>query len=375
MFFNIQKIVLKLFYSSSHWILKLSFFLLPFALLFSLTSFLFLDSVFISYKNYLKSSYLGSLGRLSVESTNKDFINDLPSFSKKENFIYSNRKIYKTNIVFQSENKKIIKYAKFIVLDLKYLNKKFNKNIIKDNTFFINQVFYKSMGSLNIENYKNIFYKEKENAHFLEDIIKIDTGFLGSEPIIYLSESFAKKLFPNIKYLKEEVEFLERNEKNITFIKDNIHKLSSFHKVFTLKINDLIIDSKNTNEFLSKVSYLQYAIFLLIFLLILGVLILSISISLEFKKKSLNILHLLGMSIRDLCLSLSFSIFLIVLAMFIFAIFILPFVQNVFLELTSFPSSFFLKNDLDSLFYIFLLIIVLSISSFFISKFIFESKK
>ena len=364
--------ILKLFYTSSGWLLKFSFWALPIALFFSLSSFLFIDNLLSSYERYLTNSYLGTQGRISIETTSKPLTNGIASYSKENKLIYSPKKIVKSNVVFKNRNKSLTKYAKFIVLDLKYLKQKFNYKNIDTNTIFVNEVFSKSMGAIDINKFKQIYLDDDEKILNISNIKVIDTGFLGSEPIIFITTQFANKLFGTIKQKKQIIEFLEKDTKNIKKLKLKINELSKEYQVLEMKIFDLLTDTKVTKEFFKKVTMIQFGISILLFILSLGVIILSISVSIEFKKNSLKILQLIGMSVFDLSFTISGVIFLIFMLLLGLSIFCLDFFQSIFLNISGFNEVFFIPINSMQILYTSLLGFILFIIVFISTKYIFK---
>ncbi len=369
---NTNKTILKLFYKSSGWLLKFSFWALPIALFFSISSFLFIDNLLSSYEKYLINSYIGAQGRVSIESSNTNLINGLVDFSIKNNLLFSNKKQYKANVVLKSTNTQITKYAKFIILNKDYLEKKFKQTSLNNHTIFINTVFLKSMGSLDIKEFSQIYFDDKDRVFSISKIIDIDTGFLGSEPIIYISIPFAKELFGDLKQSKKNIEFLDIDEEKITKIKKVTTELSKKFKVLEYKIYDLLIDTKATKDFFLKVNVIQLGISSLLFILSLGVILLSISVSIEFKKNSLKILQLIGMSKKDLSLTISGTIFSMIIVILVLSVGALEFFQMLFLGISNFHSSFFISLDINNIVYIIVLAIIIFLVTYLSTKIIFQ---
>lgn len=367
-----QKTILKLFYKSSGWLLKLSFWTLPIALFFSISSFLFIDNLLSSYERYLINSYLGVQGRISIETKNENLINGLTKFSVQKNFLFSNKKQYKVNVVLKNDTNQISKYAKFIILDKQYLKQKFHQTTIDDNTIFVNKILYNSMGSLDINKFDKIYFDDKDKIFNITDIINIDTGFLGSEPIVFISSSFATKLFGTIEQKNRTLEFLEVDNNKIQTIKSKTKELSKQYKVLEYKILDLLQDTKTTKEFFDKVTMIQVGISILLFILSLGVIILSISVSIEFKKNSLKVLQLIGMSKKDLSFTISGTIFLMILTILALSVGSIGLFQSLFLSISNFHSSFFIALDMMNILYIVVLAFVLFIFTYLSTKIIFQ---
>jgi hypothetical protein len=372
---NKHKIILKLLYKSSGWLLKLSFLSLPIALFLSISSYLFIDNLLTSYERYLENAYLGIQGRISVETSDKRVINGVKEYAEKNHLLYSIKKEFLTSIVFFNNKKSLSKSAKFIVLNKNYIKEKFHQKNITDNTIFINQIFLKSMGGLNIDKFKKVYFDDKNKTFLIDKYISVDTGFLTSKPIIFMSDKFANKLFGKVKSDKKVIEFLEKDKKVIANIKDKVKQLAKEYATSELKINDLLFDTKVTKEFFKKVTILQNSISFLIFILSLGIIIMSISISIEFKKSSLKILQLIGMSSKELSLTISGVIFLMIISVLGISMLLLRIFQNIFISVSSFKNNFFIPLDYNDVLIILFLGFILSLISFFTTKYIFKGGK
>jgi len=368
---NTSKTILKLLYSSSGWLLKFSFFSLPFALFLSISSYLFIENILSSYEKYLVDSYIGVQGRLSVESDDLKLMDDLAVYSQDQKLKYSQKKELKTILTFLGKVK-VVKYANFIFLEHSYMKQKFKNQNIKKNTLFVNDVFLNSMGSLDLCSFKKVSFDKGKKEFAIDSIEKIDTGFLNSEPTIFMTLSFGKEIFGELKRDRVTIEFLESSLKKIDMIKKETLLLAKKDKTMNLKINDLILDTKETKEFFHKVSIIENSISLLIFLLSMGIILLSISISIEFKKNSLKTLQLVGMSSRDLAFTISMALFSMVLLTLALSLAVQALYKKLFLKLSGFDASFFMPQQYQEIVTVLLLALVLFFITFYTTKYIFR---
>ncbi len=371
---NTQKTILKLFYQSSNWLLKFSFWALPIALFLSIASFLFIDNLLSSYERYLVDSYIGSQGRISIESDDKNLLDNLSIYSTKQQYIYSQKQQYPANVIFKSQDKQISKYAKFIILDKSYLEIKFHQTNIDDRTLFVNKVFLNSMGSLDIDRFNKIYFDDESKVYNISKIIAIDTGFLESRPMVFITSSFATLLFEKLDRKGDIIEFLEKDKDKIDDIKAKAKELAKQYKVIQYKIHDLLNDTKSTKEFFDKVSMIQVGISILLVLLSLGIILLSISISIEFKRNSLQILQLIGMSRRDLSLTISGLIMIMILLVTVLSMGSVGLFQNLFLAISQFHNSFFIHLDMMNIVYIVVLSFVLFVITYISSRVVFKGR-
>jgi len=368
----IQKIILVLFYKSSNWLLKLSFYLLPIALFFSMVSFLFVDNLLNSYNRYIENSYMGVQGRLSIISNDTKFISGLIDFSQKSGFLYSPKREIKSNFTLKNGDKIVSKFANFIVLNKNYLEKKFHQKI-EVNTLFVNRVFSKSMGSLGLDGFKEIYIK-KDNSLNISKIVVVDTGFLGNKPMIFVTNSFAKKLFKR-EIVFNSVEFLEKNIESISQIKDKAKSLAKEYGVFKYKIKDILNDTKDVKKMFDTLFNVKAGISCLIFVLSLFIILLGISVSIEFRKNSLSTLHLIGMSVADLAITLSgimFIIWSIILGVSLLALY---FVRMLFISIAGFGGDFFLGIGNFNVIMIVILGVMLSLIVYWGTYIMFKGQK
>ncbi|MEO1927797.1 MAG: hypothetical protein ABGX26_03830 [Nautiliaceae bacterium] len=359
--FHIPKLILSLFLDSQSRLLKFAFYTLPIALFFSITSFLFVNNILKSYKNYLINSYIGSQGRVTIIST-PPFIKKLQEVSKKHHLIFSPKVTFKSFIVFKNKTP-IIKSAQIVILNQSYLQKKFHSNDI-----FINKALKNGFGDMNISSFKKLQYDKKSIP--IKKIKIIDTGFLGNYPTIFLSFKNAKKLFPSLK--TNQIEYLNKNTK---FIKTLVEKTAKQYGVLEYKIKDLIEDTKETKEFFQKISVIQKFIMGFIFILALGIVILSVAIMIEFKKSSLKTLHLIGMSKKELNLTISLIVLSTISIILTLSVISTKALESLFLKITGFGSDFFVPVGFKEIGFVFVLGVILSMITYISSSLAFKGKE
>jgi len=368
---NIYQIIIKLLFSSSNKLLKFSFLALPLGLFLSISSYLFIDSILNSYQKYLEDSYLGVQGRIYIETKDKKLINAIKEYASKNHLKYSVKNEFFSDITLVSPKKVLKKSARFIVLDKNYLKEKFKLKDIKSNTLFVNQTFIKSMGSMNINDFKSLFLKDKDKSFKIDKFITENTGFLSAKPMIFISREFAQKIFHLKPRDKQTIEFLEKNQQVVDKIKKEIEILAKNVKSMKYEIHDLIIDMQSTKEFFDKVNMVQNSLSILIFILSVLIIMIGVSIFIELKKESLKILQLLGMSKKDLSLAISGVLFFMTMVVLLLSLFTLHIYQDIFLSITSLNINFFIPLNYEKVYIILGLNILLSLLSYLITNYIF----
>jgi len=375
-----KKTIIKLLYRSSGWLLRFSFLALPVSLFLSISSYLFVDNLLNSYERYLENSYLGVQGRVSIESKDKKLIEKLKEYSSKKKLKHSIKQNFMTTINFISDNNKTLsKNAEFIVLESGYMKQKFKRDDITKKSLIVNKVFTKSISGIDVKSLKRVYFdnKDKKNikSYKIDKIIVADTGFLTSKPIIFISFDFAKELFKDIKSNIYKIEFLEKDKKIVDDIKSKTKEFAKELKTSELKIHDLILDTKDTKELFEKINKVQQIISLLIAILSIGIIILSISISIEFKRNSLKILQLIRMSSRDLATTISLVVFVTMVGMIFLSLILVKIYQYIFISLVDLDKNFFIPLDIEKILIIFGLAFILSLISFLTTKYIFRNSK
>ena len=366
---NKKSIILKLFFTSSSFVLKIAFFALPIALFFAINSYLFIDNILKSYKNYLIESYIGSSGRFSVQTTNQKFIQAISLYAKKQNIPFSKKLQLTSNIIFISPNKNIVKYANLIVLDKNYLQKKFNTQ----STIFINKVMANSFGSIDISKFTSLTI-DKKSFLKINNIKVIDTGFLLNTPTIFISfEQFDKIYHKKTKI--NFIEFLETDDKTINTLKHDIKQLSKKLNILQYHTKDILLDTKEIKEFFNRINLIRVLISFFMLLLSLGVVIVAIAIAIEFKKHSLKIIHTIGVSKNDIGSTLGGIVFIMMIVSLILAIGFVFIQREIFIKILDFNQNFFVSLSIFEVLNIFILSILFFFIIKYISKIIFKEQK
>jgi len=364
-------VIVKLLYKSSNWLLRFSFFALPLSLLLSISTYLFIENLLQSYQHYLVQSYIGAQGRLSVDTTSKEMLQALKNYSASKGFVFSLKQERKANVIIKTPQHTLVKYAKFISLNEKYLEKKFAMQM-KENTIFVNKTFARSMGSIGLEKIES-FTNEDSNATLkIDKIVVIDTGFLGNEPIIYMNTSMQDYLFGKQVHQRYSMEFMEQFTKNVKQIKQEVDRLAAHYHVLEYKLHDILIDTQKTRDFFHKVKMIEHTITFFLLLLSLGVIVLAIVISIEFKRNSLGVLSLLGMSGRDLSITLALSVFMMFVSMFLLSFVALHWYKKIFLSITEFNNSFFIPLHQSVFFHIGLVAVIMTAIVYGVTYYIFQ---
>lgn len=352
---------------------------LPVALFVSISAYLFIDNVLGSYEKYLVDSYIGIQGRISIESKDSKLINMLlkDAKAKAKGYKSSIKKEIKTNLFFKNDKVKILKYAKFILLDKAYMKQKFHISNFPSHTLFVNDVFINSFGSYDVHSFKTLYFDENNKGYTIKNIIRVKTGFLTSTPLVFLSSEFGDEIFHH--HLKQQnkiktIEYLETNPKHIADIKQTAEQFALKLQTPQYKIHDLIQDTKETREFFKKVSFLQVGISLLIFILSMGIILISVSISIEFRRNSLKILQFLGMSIKELSLTISVSVLSVMTVMLLVSVIMQLFYRKLFFKLSGFGGDFFISTDFTKVGMIFALAFGLCLVVFYVTRAIFSTK-
>jgi hypothetical protein len=364
-----HRVILQLLYRSNHKLLKLSFFLFPVALYISMSSYLFVDTLLKSYEAHLSQSYLGFQGRLSLSSDAKT-IEAIIKHAKAENYIVSPRIDLKRNIVIKSD-KDIVKYSKMILLEKAYLEKKFQS--VQANHLYINSVLAQNLGEASVESIKGLFFDDVNATLDIEATTVIDTGFLSSEPIIFLPLERVKKILPDVeKGSLHSVEFYETHNSVVQKIKKELDEIAKQQQSMRISIHDLLLDTKEHREFFHKLDQIKNIIIFFIFAFVLAIVLVSIALLIRFKYLSLKVLHFLGMSHLDLTRTITSMVAFMVIVMTFLAFVSLGLWQELFLMMSHFSQSFFQSVDLMTGILVLVSGLFIVIVTYLFSRFIFK---
>ncbi len=278
-------------------LLKLAFWVLPASLILSIAGLLFIDILLISYESHLSRAYLGLQGRLSIESTDTELLNDIQKKAQLKHWLHSPRQDLQVAISFtgNSPSPDIVKNVKVIVLEKDYMHKKFGE-YTTNQTLIMNTLLKKSFGEMDLTLFNQLKTGESLPVFSFNQIKVIDTGYLTSDPLIFMDRKTASQWLKISSDTIHKIEFMETRETQIKKIKHSVQAIAKQHQTMRLIIRDVINDSEDSRQFFKTIRLIEIPMIGFNLLLCLFIVFLSMEIALLFKRQSLAILCKIGFS-------------------------------------------------------------------------------
>lgn len=369
-----QRIILQLLYRSNHKLLKFSFILFPIALYISVSAYLFIDTLLRSYENHLSQSYLGYQGRLSIESDAKT-IKAIADYANQKNYLFSPRMDMKHNIVIKN-GQDIVKYAKIILLKQHYLKQKFGSLYKGQEHLLLNSVMAHNLGMENVSKIHGLFFEDRNQTLSVASTSVIDTGFLSSEPILFMSFERMREIFPELQESSiKSLEFFEKQNSVVTRIKKEIAQIAKEHQSMQVVLKDLLLDTKEHREFFEKLDGIKNIILMAILLFVVAIILASIALLIRFKYLSLKVLHFLGMSHLDLTRTITVMVAFVVIAMTLLGFISLGVWEMIFVSMSSFTYDFFIGVNGLTVILIVVSALLIIASTYFFTRMMFKGSK
>ncbi len=327
-----------LLFKSSNFMLRISIGILPFIIAISFASIFFINNLSGSYKHYLLEGYIGTQGILTVKSKNKEYLSELKKEFISQNVISSLKKIIRKDIVIKTSKFTLENKIKLIILEKKYLSNKLNNS---NQNIVINKILLNTLGENNTFSIKN---SKSNNFINIDNIKFIDTGFLTSEPLIFMSKSFFDKLgYKEISFDSLE---LSIGLDKIIDSKKTAEELSSKYKADII-FEDILSKHTESQKLFDNIAYIEYIVLAITSLLAFIILTGALNIISKIKEKAISLLRIYGLSTGLISLSLTMMSLILLslsllIAYFIFTIFKIYFVYCIGLE-----NTFFIPLDLS----------------------------
>lgn len=259
------KILLKLFIKTNNKTIFTILVSLIFVLIFALTSLMIIQSITSSYKNFIFKNYIGVFGCINFKIRNPNL-----------NFIKHIKKLPYNKIIYYEG------------VDIFILNKHRQKLkvIIWDKKDAINKSLYKVLGDK--------FLINKNGANLYQKFEVIDTGFLYPEATIFLNTKTANRL--HIKYNINRISINIPIDKNLILkVKNEVSKIALNYNI-EYSYEDVLTQNKDLLENLQKIKFFEKWLFVGIIILTLMIVVVSLFIFLNMKKRSIFVIRVYGLS-------------------------------------------------------------------------------
>jgi len=259
------KILLKLFIKTNNKTIFTILVSLIFVLIFALTSLMIIQSITSSYKNFIFKNYIGVFGCINFKIRNPNL-----------NFIKHIKKLPYNKIIYYEG------------VDIFILNKHRQKLkvIIWDKKDAINKSLYKVLGDK--------FLINKNGANLYQKFEVIDTGFLYPEATIFLNTKTANRL--HIKYNINRISINIPIDKNLILkVKNEVSKIALNYNI-EYSYEDVLTQNRDLLENLQKIKFFEKWLFVGIIILTLMIVVVSLFIFLNMKKRSIFVIRVYGLS-------------------------------------------------------------------------------
>jgi len=327
-----------LFFKSSNKIFKYSMMFLPIVIAFSFSAILFINNLSYSYKNYLLKSYIGTQGVLSIKANDTNYLKHLQKTLDLDGIVSSLKKELRVYISLKTSDMVLEKRLRFIVLEDKYIKDKFG---LSSKLIVCNKILKNSLGDI-----KQLYIKKTEATHYVDisNIKVVDTGFLVSEPLIFVGKSFLDKLGIELKAFNTlEINTQLDKIQNIT----NIALKLSEKYACDITTNNVLTHNQQTKEMFDNIEYIEYVV--LIITVVLAFIILSgaLSIISQIKQKAISLLRIYGLSTNLISTSLTLLSFVLLFLSIFIAYILYIFMKIYFLSRLGLGDDFFLSLNIE----------------------------
>ena len=283
-----------------------------------------LESLTDSYKKYLFESYTGKFGTvffiLKGNSTKNDkFLFKLQKEINGPSIIYS-----KSDVEFKFNG-----YTKKVTL------------IVWNNKEYVNNVLDNLIGHQFILNDK-----------IKLDLKVIDTGFLNNYPMIFLNKNRL-----NILGIKKKFNILAVNV-DIDNIENIKKKIQAYADKFQIeyKLDDIITHNKEILLQIHSIKYFQYVLYFMTLILSSIIIIFTLNIFLNVKKRAIYVIRVYGLSATHISLFFAFIGFLIMFVSTLLGNILFKLFQNSFIiPLLDVNINFYFLIDVFLAIFIFIL--------------------
>jgi len=315
--------------------LRLSIMFLPLVMAVSFASIFFINNLAQSYKNYLLQSYIGTQGVLSVNSTDVAYLKALQSAFLEQKIKSSLKKEVRRDVIFKTKEYTLEKKMKFIILEETYLLEKLDAT----QPLVLNKILANILGDTT-----TILIKQPDAANFekLQNLQVIDTGFLSSEPLVFVGKDFFESLgFHQSSYdslelsiTLDEMEYAKKLSKQIS------EEFSA-----DISFEDILSQHKETEVLFENIRYIELMVLLITSLLSIVILTGALSIIAKIKEKAIMLLRIYGLSTYFISWSLTLMSVMILGISILLALVLFIFMKEYFIMTLSLDNGFFLKLD------------------------------
>jgi len=327
------KLLYSLFFKSSNLMLKLSLMFLPIIMAVSLASIFFINNLSGSYKDYLLKSYIGTQGVLNIKSENIEYLKALQTALKKKSIDSSLKKELRRDVIFKTQDYLLEKKVKFVVLQKEYMKEKLHYN---QEAIVINNILKNIFGDISKLSLKQVKQKTFTHLHTLKTI---DTGFLSTEPLVFIGRDFFEKLGFHFK-VYDSLE-LSITLDQIDFCLSIAKELADEYET-GFNYVDILSQHKETELLFQNISYIELIVLIITSILSLIILTGSLTIISQIKQKAITLLRIYGLSTQLISLGLTLLSVILLSISLLIAYVLFVFMKLYFIMTLNFDYNFFI---------------------------------
>jgi hypothetical protein len=301
--------------------IRLALLSLPLILIIVFYSFFITQNLVDAFEKHMHKSYFGVFGDLQLVST-PGLLEEVYNAPELKHLNRSYRISTQSVLLFEADKKDVLKGVKLLAYETDYLINKFNSESdlrgYQSASIILSAVVFNQLDAGNYQ-IKSIFNPlTKSSANFNQQM-KLDFGFLGSEPIVVMSLVDLQKLFSNNKrednadgkLSYNQIEFNGLNEQDIALVK---HVASSALTLGLANDYQLINQKALTQEsrlIFARINYFKAAFFFILISISFAIYLMALKLLLNTKREALTILQCLGVSNTRIVMTLVLLIFVV----------------------------------------------------------------
>ncbi len=298
-------------------LIKIALLALPLILLIVFFSMFVAKDLLSSFERHMETSFFGVFGELQVASA-PPFLEKLYQDPSVDKLQRSYRLTHKTVLLFEGDDRSVLKGVDVIAYEAEYLRSKFpaldNQDQQSDTsgyqpgTLILSSVVYNQLGGSN--NPVNAIFNPADNLRVsFTGYRVVDFGFLGARPIVVMSLDDLQALKIDTMHFNE-VEFSHVDDADINNIKALAERLmlSKLTNSYTV-LNPLTLTSEARTVF-ETVSMFKNLLSGFLILVSLVILWLALKLLLASKYASLQIIECIGISRLEIGTAITLVIFM-----------------------------------------------------------------
>jgi len=307
-------LVWRLLLSNSSVLVRIALYVVPVAMLLTIWVSLTLDGLVQVYIKRLELAYAGMQGRLSIEAqpfTINQFRVALADSGQQALPRHEQTHLIQLKL---KNDQQIKKFISLVVFEDEAYEKRFKIN--NQNTLIINQVLAEQLGELTQE-VSAIKYYKKKNWLLYNKTKVIDTGFLTTKALLFISKKRYEKTMGQVLKGFKSLEIVNNSNADVSGIKEKIEQIARTTSAGSYKINDILLDTADARQQFASLRLTQLSLLIIVLSIAAITITYAVKLLLVLKMKALSIMNRLGLARYDLSLALISGVTIVFLLMMI----------------------------------------------------------